>query len=157
MEVSEKKRESNSSSDLQMEQQFHSANTCVRFIHRPGIPCLIATNGYCHVVHLPIVPLLFFFITTESSGGALFHHAGFLNLDGGNFTGNMAGSEGLAVVTFGSLELSYDFPLVFANNSFYCPAGQYGFERVYPQVRHRAPRRPDTVSLGSKVHSGACF
>ncbi|CAN0176581.1 unnamed protein product [Scytosiphon promiscuus] len=74
-------------------------------------------------------------LPTVRSGGAMFHHAGYASLTDTNFTGNMAGSEGLAVITFGDLDIP-SFPdserVFFADNSFFCPLGQYGFDKVRP-------------------------
>lgn len=73
--------------------------------------------------------VLLLLLSTVSSGGVLFHHAGSAQLSDTNFTGNLAGSEGLAVVTFGNLNFDSE-TIFFSNNSYFCPLGQYGYDKV---------------------------
>lgn len=56
------------------------------------------------------------------SGGLIFD--GF-----SSFIANEAGVGGLAIESFGELEYEWEnFEMMFVNNSFHCPLGQYSFD-----------------------------
>lgn len=97
------------------------------------------------------------FLWAEISGGALFHHAGKVFLSDANFTGNMAGSEGLAAVTYGELDAYTGF---FAeNNSFYCPLGQFAFDKPRTEVRRCTEWAffPEEDSIWESLSHGRLF
>ena len=69
--------------------------------------------------------LLFLFIIPAVQGGALLHSGVLVALTGCTFESNMAGEDGLAVMSLGIAEnLS---ALSFQNNFYICPSGKYGF------------------------------
>lgn len=108
---------------------------------------------------------LLLLLSTVKSGGALFHHAGHASLAETNFTGNMAGSEGFAVVTFGDLDFPDGDTILFANNSYFCPVGQYAFDKVRqcagwklsPQDSERAVAFPSVCSRRAKGGQYLCL
>lgn len=62
------------------------------------------------------------------TGGALLLSGG-LRLEGVcSFVANEASIGGLAIQNFGELEHDVDGDVIFANNSFHCPLGQYSFD-----------------------------
>ena len=72
----------------------------------------------------------------------MFLHDGLLILSHTNFTENMAAAEGLAIAAYGSLDLygdkNFDGSAIrFSNNSFFCPLGEYSYDRDPPGVRNR--------------------
>ena len=54
----------------------------------------------------------------------MFHHTGYLTVTDANFTSNLAAVDGLAVASLGYIDID-DRSSLFANNSFYCPLGQF--------------------------------
>lgn len=66
------------------------------------------------------------FTTTEGSGGAYIHSGVLVRMDGSTFLENKAGEDGPAVMSLGIAENVSDVTL--DANTFYCGAGQYGFE-----------------------------
>ena len=69
--------------------------------------------------------LLFLLIIPAVQGGALLHSGVLVALTGCTFELNMAGEDGLAVMSLGIAENIS--ALSFRNNSFFCPSGKYGF------------------------------
>ena len=61
------------------------------------------------------------------SGGAFLHSGVLVALTNITFVANRAGEDGLAVMSLGLAESITN--VIFSNNSFYCSAGTFGYER----------------------------
>ena len=66
----------------------------------------------------------FFFGLSAAQGGDLLHSGVLVALTGSIFESNMAGKDGLAVMSLGMAEKIADSS--FRNNSFFCASGKYG-------------------------------
>lgn len=69
------------------------------------------------------------FVFSGSTGGALLISGGLMLGGFSSFIANEAGVGGLAIESFGEVEIEWeDFGMVLVNNSFHCPLGQYSFD-----------------------------
>ena len=73
------------------------------------------------------------FVLTAVQGGALWHSSVLVALTGSIFESNMAGKDGLAVMSLGMVGKIAG--LSFRNNSFYCASGKYGLEKKLDEVK----------------------
>ena len=76
--------------------------------------------------------LLFVLLIPEDEGGALLHSGVLVALTNCTFEYNMAGEDGIAVMSLGDAVIS---TLLFRNNSFFCSTGKYGLTEDLVEVR----------------------
>ena len=79
-------------------------------------------------------PTLYFtsFVLPAIQGGALLHSGVLVALTNCTFESNMAGEDGLAVMSFGLVNNIRD--LTFRKNSFFCASGKYGLDKDIDEV-----------------------
>ena len=96
--------------------------------------------------------LLFVLLIPEVEGGALLHSGVLVALTGCTFEYNMAGEDGLAIMSLGTTETIS--ALSFRNNSFFCHAGKYGLTEDSELVEVRpCPTRCTNLSGSSHYSS----
>lgn len=78
-------------------------------------------------------PVFFFFYATETSGGAFLHSGVVISMQSVTFVENRAGEAGLAIMSLGIIEDMYDTR--FESNTYYCPSGRYGYDKMEVMVR----------------------
>ena len=86
------------------------------------------TNAYLRTIFLPC----FYYYIPEVQGGALLHTGTLEALTECTFKSNMAGEDGLAVMSLGII--NYIADLTFKNNSFFCASGKYSLEEDSYQI-----------------------
>ena len=69
---------------------------------------------------------------TAVQGGAILHSGVLVALTGCTFDWNMAGVDGLAVMSLGLVNIVTDISL--RNNSFFCASGKYGLEENSDEI-----------------------
>ena len=72
------------------------------------------------------------FVLPAVQGGALLHSGVLVALTNCSFESNMAGEDGLAVMSLGLVNCIRD--LTFQKNSFFCASGKYGLEKDSDEV-----------------------
>ena len=96
-------------------------------------------------------PIFLLILRPAVQGGALLHSGVLVALTGCTFESNMAGEDGLAVMSLGIAENIS--ALSFRNNSFFCTAGKYGLTEDSELVEVRpCPTRLKKMS-GSSFYS----
>ena len=107
--------------------------------------------------HRTLMKLLFFlFALSASQGGALLHSGVLVALTGSFFESNMAGKDGLAVMSLGLAEKIANSS--FRKNSFFCASGKYGLTKDIHETEVWLKPRPIAaiwlfykISLAKKI------
>ena len=91
----------------------------------------LASPKYHYIPNISILFVLLYYIPAVE-GGALLHSGVLVALTGCTFDSNMAGEDGLAVMSLGLVNNITDS--TFQNNSLFCTSGKYDLEEGSDEV-----------------------